>query len=41
MAFEAALRRANVAAGLACTRRGTQGSVPTAAEIEAAMVMAD
>jgi ribokinase len=37
MALEAALRRANVAAGLACTRRGTQGSVPMAAEIEAAM----
>ena len=32
-----ALRRANVAAGLSCTRAGTQGSFPTAAETSAAM----
>jgi ribokinase len=31
-----ALARANVAAALCCTRRGTQGSMPTAAETEAA-----
>ena len=30
-----ALRRASVAAGLACTRLGAQTSQPTAAEIEA------
>jgi ribokinase len=32
-----ALRRANVAAGLACTRAGSQGSLPTAAETDAAL----
>lgn len=36
LAFEEALRRANVAASVCCTRRGTQGSLPTAAEIDAA-----
>ncbi|MBV9782928.1 MAG: ribokinase [Acidisphaera sp.] len=35
LTLEAAARRANVAAGLCCTRRGTQGSLPTAAEIDA------
>ncbi len=30
------VRRANVAAGLACTRRGSQGSMPNAAQIAAA-----
>jgi len=35
--FEAALRRANVAAGLCCGRRGTQGSMPTGPETEAAL----
>jgi ribokinase len=33
-----ALRRANAAAGLACTRRGSQGSLPRAAEIENALI---
>jgi len=33
----AALRRASVAAGLACTRAGSQGSLPTAAETDAAL----
>jgi ribokinase len=33
--FGAALRRASVAAGLACTRLGAQTSQPTAAQIEA------
>jgi ribokinase len=33
--LEGALRRASVAAGLACTRLGAQTSQPTAAEIEA------
>ncbi len=37
LSFEASLRRANVAAALCCTRRGTQGSLPEAAEIDAAM----
>ena len=32
-----ALQRANVAAGLCCTRKGTQGSMPTAAETDAAL----
>ena len=32
-----ALVRATAAAGLCCSRRGTQGSMPTAAEIEAAL----
>ncbi len=35
MALAEALARANVAAGLCCTRRGTQGSMPMAAEIDA------
>jgi len=35
--FEQALRRANTAAGLCCTRPGTQGSMPTAAETDAAL----
>jgi ribokinase len=34
-ALPAALARASVAAGLACTRIGAQTSQPTAAEIEA------
>ncbi len=33
----AAMKRASVAAGLACTKRGSQGSLPEAAEIDAAM----
>ena len=33
-----AIRRANVAAGLSCTRRGTQGSMPRAAETDAALI---
>lgn len=35
--LDGALRRATVAAGLCCTRRGTQGSMPTAAETDAAV----
>ncbi len=34
-ALASALARANVAAGLCCTRRGTQGSMPMAAETDA------
>ncbi len=34
--LEGALRRANVGAALACTRRGSQGSLPDAHEIDAA-----
>ncbi|MCW3475867.1 ribokinase [Limobrevibacterium gyesilva] len=37
MALQPALRRANVAAALCCTRKGTQGSMPTAAETAAAL----
>ena len=33
----AAMQRASVAAALACTKRGSQGSLPDAAEIDAAM----
>ena len=33
----AALRRANAAAALCCTRRGSQGSLPVAAETDAAV----
>ena len=33
----AAMRRASVAAALACTKRGSQGSLPEGAEIDAAM----
>ena len=33
----AAMRRASVAAALACTKRGSQGSAPEAGEIDAAM----
>ncbi len=40
MAFGAALARANAAAGLCCTRPGTQGSLPDAAEINAAEIAA-
>jgi ribokinase len=36
-AMDDALRRANAAAGLCCTRRGTQGSMPAAAEVDAAL----
>lgn len=36
LALEHALRRANVAAALCCTRPGTQTSLPTRAEIDAA-----
>ncbi len=36
-ALVTALGRANVAAGLACTRRGTQGSMPLAAETDGAL----
>jgi ribokinase len=35
--FEQALRRANVAAGLCCARPGTQGSMPTGDETDAAL----
>ena len=35
--FETALRRANVAAAICCTRHGTQGSLPTRIEIDAAL----
>lgn len=35
--FEAALRRANVAAALCCGRPGTQGSMPTGPETDAAL----
>jgi ribokinase len=35
LALPAALARANAAAALCCTRAGTQGSMPTAAEIDA------
>jgi ribokinase len=35
LALPAALDRANAAAALCCTRAGTQGSMPTAAEIDA------
>lgn len=35
--FRQALQRANLAAGLCCTRKGTQGSMPIAAEIDAAL----
>ena len=37
LAFQAALRRANAAAALCCGRPGTQGSLPTAAETDAAL----
>lgn len=37
LALPAALRRANAAAGLCCTRRGTQGSMPMAVETDAAL----
>jgi ribokinase len=37
LALGAALRRANVAAGLACTKRGSQTSLPDAGAIDAAM----
>ncbi len=37
VALEPALRRANAAAAICCTRPGTQGSMPTAAEIDAAL----
>jgi ribokinase len=37
LAFADALRRANAAAGLCCTRRGTQGSLPAAVETDAAL----
>ena len=37
LALPAALARANAAAGLACTRPGTQGSMPQAAETDAAL----
>ena len=37
MPLTAALARANAAAGLACTRRGTQGSMPMAAATDAAL----
>ena len=37
LALPAALRRATAAAGLACTRHGTQGSLPDAAATDAAM----
>ena len=33
----AAIQRANIAAGLACTRHGSQGSLPNAAEIDQAI----
>lgn len=36
LTMEAALARANAAAGLCCSRRGTQGSMPQAEEINAA-----
>ncbi len=35
--LDAALKRANVAGALCCTRSGTQGSLPTAREIDAAV----
>jgi ribokinase len=35
MPLAAAVRRANIAAGLQCTRPGTQGALPDAAEIDA------
>lgn len=35
--LESAMKRASVAAALACTKRGSQGSLPTAAEIDAAL----
>ncbi len=37
LGLEQALQRANVAAALCCTRHGTQGSLPTQAETDAAM----
>jgi ribokinase len=37
LAFETALRRANIAAALCCTRRGTQDSLPRVAETDAAL----
>ncbi len=37
LGFEQALRRANAAAALCCARPGTQGSMPTAAETDAAL----
>ena len=37
LALEAALARANAAAGLCCSRRGTQGSMPLAEETSAAL----
>lgn len=37
LGIEHALIRANAAAGLCCTRRGTQGSMPMAEEIDAAL----
>lgn len=37
VALEPVLRRANAAAAICCTRPGTQGSMPTAAEIDAAL----
>jgi ribokinase len=36
----AALRRAATAAALACTRHGSQGSLPTAQDTDAAMCQA-
>jgi len=36
LSLEAACRRASVAAALACTRPGSQASLPTAAEIDSA-----
>jgi ribokinase len=36
--FAAALRRATAAAALCCTRRGSQGSIPTASETEAFLI---
>ena len=35
--LEAALARANIAAAICCTRRGTQGSIPLAEETDAAL----
>jgi ribokinase len=37
MALEPALRRAAVAASLACLKSGAQPSIPYAAEVEAAL----
>lgn len=41
MTLAMAIARANAAAGLSCTRRGTQGSMPMGAETDAALVVAD